>query len=166
MVSRPRFDFGFDGEEFDMQVEDDVIDNGPLNFSLSQSNSSLYSMDEQTTVRTSPMTPTGRPAAYPLQKRGRPFNEFNRYSPYLPPQSQGGSCSSSAWYEHTDSQIQALIESQKKMMNMFEKVSERIGDMEKAVSTIQAASPQAASSSSSETSPEQKKRLPTQLSVC
>lgn len=45
-------------------------------------------------------------------------------------------------------------------MRMFEKVSERIGDMEKVMTDMKTASP-----SSSGASPEEKKRIPTQISV-
>ena len=83
------------------------------------------------------------------------------YSPYplIPPceaQNPGA-----GWYEH-DGQVRFLIESQTKMMSMVEKMSERIGVVEKAVSNIAAVSPSSAGSSAS---PEEKKRVPNQLSV-
>lgn len=72
-------------------------------------------MAEQTRIRSGPITPTGRPAGYPLPtKRRRPLNELNRYSPYLPHSFEPKNTSNYTWYEHTDSQICSLIDSQKK----------------------------------------------------
>lgn len=109
--------------------------------------------------RSRPVTPLSRPIGYPPNKRRRPLyesNGFNSYTPhpYHEPPSE-------SWYEY-DGQIRYLIESQKKMMGMFEKVSERIGGIEEAVKSVQARSP---SSSGISTSPEEKKRIPSQISV-
>lgn len=110
-----------------------------------------------------PGTPVRRPTRYqPLAKRCRPMCEPN-YSPYpLVPsrEVQHTSQSGLGWYEH-DGQIRFLIESQTKMMKMIEKMSERIAVVEKAVLGINA-SP---SSTGSCASPEEKKRIPNQLSV-
>lgn len=76
--------------------------------------------------------------------------------PYYPPHDRHTPIAS--WYEHTDIQIRNLMESQHKLMFMFETFSNRIGDIEKAISSLKSAS-------SANTSPEEKLRVPPQLSV-
>ena len=58
-----------------------------------------------------------------------------------------------------NSKIQALVDSQTKMMVMFEKVADRISQIEKVVSSNSA-------SSSHSTSTDEKARVPPLLSVC
>ena len=159
-----RLSYGFEEEEYNFQEGDEMdADEHDLesSFSMSEHDSpvgSVYPMAEQTRVRAGPITPTGRPLGYPLQsKRRRPLSELNRFSPYLPHSFEP---KNSTWYEHTESQIHSLIDSQKKMVSMFEKISERIGDMEKAMTDMKTISP-----SSSGAISEEKKRIPTQISV-
>lgn len=169
MANKPGYDYGFDGEEYDPQVGDEEMDEDEHDFQIypiverDSPIGNIYPIAEQTRIRSGPVTPTGRPVAYPSQsKRRRPLSELNRFSPYLPHSFEPPSTGTYSWYEHTDNQIRSLIDSQKKMMSMFEKVSERIGDMEKVVTNMQ----KATSPTSSGASPEENKRIPTHISVC
>ena len=82
-----------------------------------------------------------------------------RYSPYYAFEHDWQRGTSGSWYEQTNTQILTLIESQKKLMSMFETFSDRIGDIEKTVSSLKS------DSSSSSPSSEEKKRISPQLSV-
>ena len=62
------------------------------------------------------------------------------------------------WYEHTDAQIRSLMDSQNKLVAMFENFSERVTQIEKAIDSLKAVS-------STSASPEEKSRVPPQLSV-
>ena len=79
-------------------------------------------------------------------RRPHPFSPFERVD-----------VASHTWFKQTDSKIQALVDSQKKMMVMFEKVSDQINQIEKVVSS---------NSVSSGHSADEKARVPPQLSVC
>ena len=74
------------------------------------------------------------------------------YPPHLPDQ-----CSPTTWYEQTESQIRVLVDSQNKMMNVFESFSDRIAKMEETISRMNSTSTSAES--------EEKSRVPPHLSV-
>lgn len=98
-----------------------------------------------TRFRSMSTTLAGRPAGYPPHaKRHRPMFESVEYKPLF--------STFFPWHEN-DNQIHSLIESQKKMMKMLEKVYDRVGDIEKELKTVKNQSP-----SSSGTSPEAKKK--------
>jgi len=85
-----------------------------------------------------------------------------RHSPYpLPSHEWSHGMHPAPPRPYSDRMIQSLLQSQKQMMGMFEKVSERIGNLEKAVTSIKSGM----SSSPASSSPEDKKRIPPQLSV-
>lgn len=74
------------------------------------------------------------------------------YHPFHHPEQR----SSNTWFEQTESQIRALVDSQNKMMTMFERFSDRITKMEERINSV----------NSTSTSAEEKTRVPSQLSVC
>ena len=99
-------------------------------------------------------TPTRAPALH----HARPpqdITPYRRPHPYFPPYD---CVNSHSWFQQTDSKIQALVDSQKKMVVMFEKVSDRLSQIENAVSSNSARSSQS-------TSADEKFRVPPQLSV-
>ena len=63
---------------------------------------------------------------------------------------------------HTNGQLASLVESQKQLMVMFKDVAQRIGTLESTVASLKS---QADSGPSSSSSPEEKKRIPSQLTV-
>ena len=62
----------------------------------------------------------------------------------------------------TSNQLASLVESQKQLMVMFKDVAQRIGTLENTVASLKS---QADSGPSSSSSPEEKKRIPSQLTV-
>lgn len=113
---------------------------------------------EPTRYRSMPTTPAGRPVGFPPHaKRRRPMFESDVYNPYL---TQSYEPEPHACYEEHDSEIRKLIASQDNMMRLLENVSGRVGVVESQLTTMKDPSP-----SSSGTSPEQKKRIPAQISV-
>ena len=82
-------------------------------------------------------------------KRGRNHTAAH---PYCPPFDRHN------WYEHTDAQIRSLMDSQNKLVAMFENFSDRVTQIEKAIDSLKAVS-------STSVSPEEKSRVPPQLSV-
>lgn len=104
--------------------------------------SSFSELDQSTPTRS--VLPPRAPNPPDMEPYRRPhpyFPSFERVTPHT-------------WFEQTDSKIQALVDSQKKMMVMFEKVSDGINLMEKVIS------------SSSQSTSDEKTRVPPQLSVC
>lgn len=66
------------------------------------------------------------------------------------------------FHGRTNGQLTTLIESQKELMSMFKDMGERLSSLESTVSALQS---QVDSGPSSYSSPEEKKRVPSQLTV-
>ena len=67
-----------------------------------------------------------------------------------------------SFHGRTNSQLASLVESQKQLMAMFKDVTQRIGTLENTVKSLKSVADSVPSSSSS---PEGKKRIPSQLTV-
>ena len=65
---------------------------------------------------------------HPVPRPKRP--RYTSSHPYYRLPSSEHDWQHSSWYEHTNTQIRTLIDSQNKLMSMFEKFSDRIGDIE------------------------------------
>lgn len=141
------FDYGFDDddENEDPQNEcDSPLDN--------------YNYYDHTPTRSKPRYPM------PHAKRRRP----GTFDPYVtpPPHTPGPSfiphTGGHSWFESTDSKINTLIESQNKIMGMFGDVMKQVGDANQRLGDVEQVIKNFASSSSS---PEEKKRIPTGISL-
>ena len=116
-------------------------------YEASPSTESSFSELEQCTPTRSVFSRARNPPDMAAYRRPHPyFQPFERVT-------------SHTWFEQTDGKIQALVDTQKKMMVMFEKVSDQISQIEKVVSSNSV-------SSSHSTSADENTRVPPQLSVC
>ena len=67
-----------------------------------------------------------------------------------------------SFHDHTNGQLASILDSQKQLMSMFKDMGQRLSTLETTVAGLQS---QADSGPSSCTSPEEKKRVPSQLTV-
>lgn len=110
-------------------------------------------LPEHSRFRSMPTTPAGRPVGFPPHaKRRRPMYESDGYNPYFSPHEQEPR---TPRYGH-DSEIHS--ESQAEIMRTLKSLTERVGEVEK---ELKNRSP----SSTSTPLAEDKKRIPTKLSV-
>ena len=67
-----------------------------------------------------------------------------------------------SFHGHTNGQLTTILESQKQLMSMFKDMGQRLSTLESSVAALQS---QADSGPSSSSSPEEKRRVPSQLTV-
>ena len=67
-----------------------------------------------------------------------------------------------SFHGHTNGQLTTILKSQKQLMSMFKDMGQRLSTLESSVAALQS---QADSCPSSSSSPEEKKRVPSQLTV-
>lgn len=94
----------------------------------------------------------------PLQQPSTTYHP-TFYPPPYPPYIPRGSATPS-----TEEMLSSLLESQNKVVKMVENVSKRLGDLENVVSVLTTKASDSVGTASS-SSPEEKKRIPPQLSV-
>ena len=154
----------FDADEGDLTVEGPTLEHsstasGFLHTNIGCHRSSLLNQPSPHSVHPPPHSLQLSPHTVHPIPRPRTLR-YTSSHPYYRLPSREHDWQHSSWYEHTNSQIHTLIDSQNKLMSMFEKFSDRIGDIEMTVSSLKS------DSLSSSTNPEKKKQIPPQLSVC
>lgn len=92
----------------------------------------------------------------------RPNSSYNStfYPPHFQPYMH-----QSAGALSTEQMLSTLLESQNKVVKMVENVSKRLGNLENVVADLSTKASDSIGTASSSSSPEEKKRLPPQLSV-